>query len=224
MSAAIAAGFLSGALIGGVGGRIAMFILRLTSDPSVRGLETDDGFTIGIVSSSTMFLIILTAIAGVAGGLAYLAVRTWLPERARPWLFGALGAMIGGSTVIRPNGLDFRLLDPLPLAIATFVFLPAAYGVMTSLLTERFLEHSAFFRSSPASIAAFVLLLPIGLLGGAGLVFVAVVVGALLLGLAGPRVASLASSAPVTWLGRAVLAAVGIAASIALVQDVIAVL
>jgi hypothetical protein len=60
LSAVLAAGALTGALIGGVGGRLAMLILRLTSDPSLHGLETDDGFTIGIVSTSTLFLVGLT--------------------------------------------------------------------------------------------------------------------------------------------------------------------
>ena len=42
LAAAITAGFVAGLTIGGVGGRLAMFVLRLTSDPAVRGLETDE--------------------------------------------------------------------------------------------------------------------------------------------------------------------------------------
>ena len=41
------AGAISGALIGGVGGRIAMLVLRLTSSDLLRGAITDDGFEIG---------------------------------------------------------------------------------------------------------------------------------------------------------------------------------
>ena len=40
-------GLVCGALIGGVGGRLAMFVLRVTSDGSLHGLQTDDDFTIG---------------------------------------------------------------------------------------------------------------------------------------------------------------------------------
>ena len=42
---------MAGLLVGGVGGRVAMLLLRLTSDPRLRGLETDDGFTIGVSRS-----------------------------------------------------------------------------------------------------------------------------------------------------------------------------
>jgi hypothetical protein len=62
------AGLATGSLVGGVGGRIAMLILRVTSDPSLHGLESDDGFTIGVVSSQTTFLLVLTAVLGAIGG------------------------------------------------------------------------------------------------------------------------------------------------------------
>jgi len=81
-----------------------MLILRLTSDPSLHGLETDDGFTIGVISTETFFLVIITAITGVFGGLVYVGVRSWLPHRARSWLFGTLTGLVGGALVIRPDG------------------------------------------------------------------------------------------------------------------------
>ena len=36
-----AAGALAGLLVGGIGGRLAMFVLRRTSDQSVVGIESD---------------------------------------------------------------------------------------------------------------------------------------------------------------------------------------
>ncbi len=138
LSAAVGAGFLTGAAIGGVGGRLAMFVLRITSDPGLHGLKTDDDFTIGIFSAATLFLVFVTAAAGTVGGLVYLAVRAWFPGRARPWIFGALTGLVGGALVIRPGGIDFTLLEPLGLAVAMFIALPAAYGVAVSLLAERF--------------------------------------------------------------------------------------
>ena len=41
------AGIPLGVLVGGIVGRVAMLVLRLTSPDSVRGVESDDGFTIG---------------------------------------------------------------------------------------------------------------------------------------------------------------------------------
>ena len=102
LSGAAAAGFLAGGLVGGIGGRLGMFVLRLTSNPSLHGLETDDGFTIGIFSGATLFLLLLTAVLGAAGGLVYVIVRPWLPEAARPWLFDGLAGVVGGAAVSVP--------------------------------------------------------------------------------------------------------------------------
>src|SRR5512143_429212 len=80
LAAGVSGGFVSGLLIGGVGGRLAMLLLRLTSAPALRGVTTDDGFTIGRLSAETIFLLGVTAGLGIAGGLFYLIVRGWIPE------------------------------------------------------------------------------------------------------------------------------------------------
>jgi len=70
LSLGAAAGGLGGMAIGGVGGRIAMFVLRLTSDDSVRGIESDDGFTIGqFDAGDTSSLLFVTAVMGAIVGL-----------------------------------------------------------------------------------------------------------------------------------------------------------
>ena len=79
LASGVTAGFACGLLIGGVGGRLAMLVLRLTSDPALRGVKTDDGFTIGRFSTETIFLLGVTAALGIAGGLFYLIVRGWIP-------------------------------------------------------------------------------------------------------------------------------------------------
>ncbi|MGZ8607546.1 MAG: hypothetical protein ACXWXQ_10945 [Actinomycetota bacterium] len=220
LSAAVAAGLVTGALIGGIGGRIAMFVLRLTSDPSVRGLESDDGFTIGVVSSATLFLVVFTMVLGLVGAIAYLGIRSWLPERWRPWLFGSLTGLLGGALIVHPDGIDFTSIEPAALAIAMFVVIPAAYGVATSLLVERFLRDDSMFAGSRASLALLAFLLPLGLLGPTGLAVLAVILAALVLRPRVPGLAGLWTSAPVTWLGRIALAAVAIAAAVKLTRDV----
>jgi hypothetical protein len=224
VATAAVAGSLTGAVIGGLGGRVAMFVLRLTSDPALRGLKTDDDFTIGIFSGATLFLVIVTIVLGIIGGLVYLVVRGWLPERARPWLFGGLTGIVGGATVIRPGGIDFTLLDPLGLAVALFIALPAAYGVAVSLLVERFLADGSAFSRSKALIAGFVLLLPLGFFGLIGVAVLALILAAVLLGRAAPEMASLWTSPSVTWIGRVGLVAVAIVWGAALVRDVFEVL
>lgn len=224
ISAGLTAGFLGGLLFGGVGGRLAMLLLRLTSDPGLQGLETDDGFTIGVVSSATVFLLAFTALLGVLGGLAYLLIRSWLPRRARPWLFGALTGVVGGAEVIRPGGIDFTRLEPLSLAVVMFVALPAAYGVLVSILAERFLAPGSAFGSSPAWAAGLVFLLPLPLLGGLGMTLILAVIATILLARWAPAIAAAWTSGPVTMLGRALLIAAGVAAALALGRDLVAVL
>ena len=224
VAAVTVAGALTGAVIGGIGGRLAMFILRLTSDPALRGLNTDDDFTIGIFSGATLFLVIFTTLLGIIGGLVYLVIRGWLPERGRPWLFGTLTGIVGGATVIRPGGIDFTLLQPLGLAVAMFVVLPTAYGVATSLLADRFLENDSAFGRSRAWIAGLVLLLPLGLLGVVGLAVLASILAAVLLGRAAPAITSLWNSPPVTWIGRVGLVAIAVVWSTELVRDAVEIL
>jgi hypothetical protein len=226
LSAATAAGAIAGAVIGGVGGRIAMFVLRLTSDPSLRGALTDDGFTIGVVSSSTLFLIGLTTILGAMGGVVYFLVRRWLPDRPRPWIYGVLTGLVGGAGIIRPGGIDFTLLDPLALAVAMFVAISAAGGVVTALLAERFLRDGSRFRRSWAALMLVVFAVPVvvGLLRPIGIVVVVAVGAAVVLTHRGPDLVRLWTSTPVAWLGRAALIAVAVRASIDLAEDVTTVL
>ena len=228
LAAGVAAGALAGLLVGGIGGRIAMLVLRLTSDPSLHGRLTDDGFTIGIVSTGTFFLLVATAVLGALGGVAYLLVRPWLPERLRPWLFGALSGAFGSARIVRPGGIDFTLLDPRPLAIAMFVIIPAAGGLLTSVLTERFLREGSAFRSSRAALAVLVLLVPIALgsMGPLGLIALAVTVGVAILLSSRSRLdlARVWRSTPVTWVGRGVLVALGVASAAEFANDATAIL
>ena len=94
VSAAVVGGLVTGVVVGGVVGRFAMFVLRVTSDPSLHGVKTDDGFIIGRFSAETLFLLLATAALGVLGGILYLGVRRWLPERQR----AALAGVFGGSS------------------------------------------------------------------------------------------------------------------------------
>jgi hypothetical protein len=223
VSAAVV-GLVAGGLIGGVGGRLAMLLLRLTSNPGLHGLETDDGFTIGLVSSATFFLLVITAALGLIGGLVYLAVRAWLPETGRSLVFGALSGVAGGALVIRPHGVDFTLLEPRVLAIVLFVGLPAAYGAAVSSAIDRVLA-----RSSPDAsrvwFAGLVLVLPpltlIGMRGG--LLFLAVPI-AVAVALFAPAAGRLATARPVVLVGRAGLAVLGVGYAVALADDIAAVL
>jgi hypothetical protein len=224
VSMAVLAGLSMGALIGGVGGRIAMFVLRLTSDPSLQGAETDDGFIIGQISGETLFLVIITSGLGMVGGIFYLAVRPWLPQRWRAALFGIFGGIVGGALVIRPDGIDFTLLDPLALAIAMFIALPAIYGVVVSRLIERWLPRDAGPGASRPWIIGLIPLLLLGLTGPVGIGLSVVMLVLWMVARTDQRIASLWRSPAVVWIGRAGLIAVTAVSLVSLFRDITQVL
>lgn len=218
LSSATIGGLVSGAVVGGFGGRVAMFVLRLTSSDSLRGLESDDGFIMGQVSSITLFLVMFTGVLGVLGALFYLAVRAWLPERRRAVLMGVFGGIVGGAAFIKTDGIDFRLLEPLPLAIALFVALPAAYGVAMSILVERRLRDAT--ERSPWWALGLIPIIGLAFFGPSGLGVLVLVAAVWVVRRKAPSLASLWRSATVVWIGRAALLAVTAASLVALVRDI----
>lgn len=133
------AGVSSGVVVIGLGSRLAMLLLRLTSGDRVHGLVSDDGFTIGRVTlSGTYNLCHLGAVVGVIGAGSYRLVAPWL--LGPPWFRRttcALGAgAVVGSLLVHADGIDFRALQPTWLAVALFVALPALFAaVLGDVLT-----------------------------------------------------------------------------------------
>jgi len=217
LGAGVSGGFLAGILIGGVGGRIAMLVLRLTSNPGLHGVSTDDGFTIGRVSAETIFLLGVTAGLGIAGGLLYLVVRRWIPAAWRIPLSIAFFALVGGTGLVGPSEVDFSLLSPLPLAIALFVAIPAAYGAAMPWLTERLLREGSILRRE--RWGAIVGLLPLVLMNIVGIVILAVAYGVWWAGRNGGSLVDAWRSRATMWIGRAALVAIAVLSGVGLVRD-----
>jgi hypothetical protein len=215
-------GMLVGVVVGGIGGRVVMFILRLTSSDGVRGLDTDDGFEIGSLTAGTIFLLVATTLLGGLGGLAYMGLRRFAPAPWR-WVAAALLAgAIGGAVVLDDKGIDFNLLSPLWFAVAAFIALPLAFGALTSLLVEHRLDRRT--RTARPLMLSILPLLALLLAGGVGaIVLVLVVVSALVLQ-ASPRLRAAAGSSSALWTGRGLIAALFAYASAELVSDVATIL
>ncbi len=130
-------GALAGVVVGGIGGRLAMLLLRLTSPDVVVGMTSDNGFEIGVVSTRTLDLLVATAGLGALNGVLYAAFRGALPARLRLPLWTVFAAALGGATVVDEEGVDFTLLEPAALAIGLFVLLPGAAAALVVLLVER---------------------------------------------------------------------------------------
>ena len=132
------AGGLAGFLVGGVGGRLAMLLLRFTTDAPIAGIESDDGFTMGrFDGSSTFSLLIVCTILGSLGGLVVVFGRPFFPRR---WVMAgwplAAGAIVG-AIIVKSDGVDFTLLEPKPLAILMFVAIPALGALLITWLIEQ---------------------------------------------------------------------------------------
>jgi len=198
------AGGLGGFLIGGVGGRIAMFVLRLTSPDFIRGLESDDGFEMGRFDlSSTGQLLLFTTILGIVGGLIVVAGRPFFPRRYAPIGWALAAGAIVGATIITHDGVDFTLLEPVELSVAMFVAIPA----LGAYLIAEFIYHAAswWWTDRKRSVAFGVFGLPI-VVGFPVAILAAVVSGAWIAALRIPGVRGLNSRRPVRVLALLVWA------------------
>jgi hypothetical protein len=183
-------GLIAGVIAGGLGSRLAMRIMAVTSAPAATGLQTDAGATVGeITGPGTVFLLILGGVLGIAGGLAYLALRGLLPGKGW-WIqglaFGVLVLALAGRFLVEPDNPDFLILSPAGLAVAMFAALPIVFGLLFVPL-HRWLEPAIGRVRRP------LLLLPGVLLGLAPLIFIGgvgvlVVAGVLLLWSLGPLI------------------------------------
>ena len=134
-----AAGAVAGAVVGGIGGRLAMLLLRVTSSDTVIGIESDDGFEIGVISTQTFFLIGATAALGAVSGVLYAAVRETIPETLRLPLWTIAVGAAAGAMIVHEDGVDFTLIEPPALSVLLFVALPTAGAALTVVLVERWI-------------------------------------------------------------------------------------
>lgn len=133
MRVLIVGGIPAGVLLVGVGSRLAMLLLRVTSPDRVNGVTSDDGFTIGQVTlGGTYNLLQLGAVVGIIGAAAYRMVAPWLigPTWFRRLTTGLACAAVVGSMLIHADGIDFTLLKPTWLAIGLFIALPGLFGTL----------------------------------------------------------------------------------------------
>jgi hypothetical protein len=162
LSATIIIGAIGGAVIGGLGGRLAMRILLLTSDESVKGLTSDDGFEIGRFSlSDTLGLVIVTALIGVIAALLYLVARPFVVRlgRAAVPAMALFYGVIGGALMVHRDGIDFHVLEPAVLAIVLFVSICAGFGATVAYMVDASAADEAWPQKSPRWLLAPPLLL-----------------------------------------------------------------
>lgn len=136
----IIAGIPLGVLLGGVGGRLAMALLVQTSPQSVRRRRSDDDFIIGQFTIGGSYnLLIFGAAAGFIGAafyfwiVPYLAGPTWVRDLT---VAGVAGVFVG-ALVLHSDGVDFVILEPKWLAVALFIVIPFAFGLLIGPVMRR---------------------------------------------------------------------------------------
>jgi hypothetical protein len=129
--AIVVTGILYGAVVAGVGSRLAMLLLRVTSSDRVIGIQSDDDFTIGRVHPRRD-LQPVAARRGVrdprSRRLSLVAPRLIGPVWFRRVTVGLASGAVAGSMLVHADGIDFTQLTPKWLAIGLFVALPAVFG------------------------------------------------------------------------------------------------
>lgn len=136
----IVAGIAYGVVVAGIGSRLAMFVLRVTSPDAVNGIQSDDDFTIGrFTLTGTYNLLLIGAAVGLIGAGVYRLVRQRLvgPVWFRRLTTGLASGVVVGSMLVHADGIDFRLLKPTWLAVGLFIALPAVFGVFIGPVVDR---------------------------------------------------------------------------------------
>ena len=134
------AGILSGMIVGGLLGRIAMRVAGFTSRPELIGVETANGNRVGdITVEGTFALVLFVGIsAGIGGGILYASAEPWLRSRARKGMVFGVGLLAAlGFTFINPANFDFQRFGLAPLNVLLFAALFVAFGALVAILFDR---------------------------------------------------------------------------------------
>jgi hypothetical protein len=166
LAAITVAGAVLGLLLGGVGGRLAMMLLAALN-PAATGVTTDDGFTIGqFTISGTAQLLGAAWQLGLLGTFAYALIRGLI---IGPRWFRVLSVSLGagvvvGAMIVHTDGVDFTVLQPVPLTVGLFVLIPVLYTALLALMAERWIAADGWFARSRLRMVLATLLLWLPLL------------------------------------------------------------
>jgi hypothetical protein len=204
------AGAIAGLIVGGIGSRLAMRILALTS-PGTQGVLTQAEEVVGeITLAGTLFLLGAGAALGVGGGLAYVAIRRWLPSKGTGLVFGLLMLAVSGRPLVDPENIDFVVLDPAWLGITMFASLPILFGLLIVPLQAKLEPIFTKARSGIATTLVLVAgLAPLAIGGPVALIIVSLIAVGLLVARS-PTLREAWDTTTVDICGRAVLGATGI--------------
>lgn len=210
-------GVVSGLLVAGAGGRLAMRLLAVTSGDRAQGRITEANEVVGeiTIGGTVGFVVFAGLFAGLVGALTYMLLRKWLPKGQMGALaFGGILLVTLGSRAepLRSNNPDFDLVSPDWLAVSVFTALTLLYAAVLVAIVARLSRSLPLFRATRRVVFAYsplLLLIPTVSVG-------AVVVVVMLAGVAvstQPAVRQFWAATRLLLVGRIVVA-VGVVASL----------
>ena len=127
-----------GAVVFGVGSRLAMRLVGLIASPEHDGEQTAFGIVGRITLAGVVGLVVFGSIAGLFCGLLYLAARSLLPGgwMARGLMFGLFLLVPIGIIIITSSRPDFDLTSP-TLILVIFGGMILLDGLATVWVVER---------------------------------------------------------------------------------------
>jgi len=130
----LAAGWVAGFLVVGLGGRLVMRIIGATSGDGAQGRLTDAEEVVGEITlgGTVGFVIFAGLVVPIATAFLYLPVRRFLPNRA--WQSGLLYsvlllAVFGISDPLERDSIDFVILSPNWLSVVLVITAAALFGL-----------------------------------------------------------------------------------------------
>ena len=132
-----------GAVVFGVGSRVAMRIVGMIASPEHAGEQTAFGIVGRVTLAGVVGLVVFGSIAGLFCGLLYLAARSLLPGGwiARGLVFGLFLLVPIGIIIITSSRSDFDLASP-TLILAIFGGMILLDGLATAWAIERLGRNS----------------------------------------------------------------------------------
>lgn len=143
LTVGVTAGAVSGLIMAGVGGRLAMRILAATASDDVQGRITEANEIVGEITlgGSLGFIVFTGLLVGFPSGVGFLLLRRWLPRRLIGGLtFGALLLVLFSTRLdpLRQDNVDFDLVGPGWLAVAIFIAMGLGHGMLLAAFAGRF--------------------------------------------------------------------------------------
>jgi ABC-type transport system involved in cytochrome c biogenesis permease subunit len=167
VAAALGVGAVVGLVVAGGGARLAMGLIALADDREDFGAITGSGAFVGEITFGGTVAVLATGMAlGIVGALVYLALRSWLPARARyrSLVFVVIVLGLGLFVTIDGNQGDFVFLNT-AVSIASFAAVLLLYALVVPPLIDRLAPRTV--RRSPWAHGVVAAVLALSLLVGA---------------------------------------------------------